>query len=546
MLTLSADGRLLDLPNDISITLKFASPIFNTIGDYSYPFKLPATPRNIEILGYKHRIESASDPFAVFDAIMEWNGTIIVQGTLSILVAQSDVYEACLYMDKGDFFYRKKIMTLQDVDFGSMAWTGETLKINYFNDCRNYVYPERNFCFPQILNKSYYDTMPDDPFSQSFNYYYYGALNYFLEDVDRTILVPMLYFRYVLELVFKKLDYQLDDSFFATDPEFNSLAIYNNVDANCALAGLFNYDVKNVFMNYHTPRMGVNDFLIGIETFFNLRFFVNNITKTVKLVSVDKIVKSCQAIDFSSNVSSIYTQIGTPVNGFHLKMNMETDDQAWTQALEGQSLILDAIKGSVNNITDLPLWPASPNNEIRFVRSEGAYYIMSSRAWTAIFLNASTATLHSEFIHSESDKTVETKFSTLMNVATTPYDCIIGSSQSAWATVGPKLFFVKLHEWNEVPPEDDRVFASNFSASHSLFYSGENGLYLKHFKAFFDFQMASKQVKIIKQMTLLELNQLDFSNKYAIDGNKYLLSEVQVTITNQGFKPATIVAYTCL
>ena len=46
-------------------------------------------------------------------------------------------------------------------------------------------------------------------------------------------------------------------------------------------------------------------------------------------------------------------------------------------------------------------------------------------------------------------------------------------------------------------------------------------------------------------MTLLELNQLDFSKKYAIGGNKYLLSEVQVTITNKGIKPATILAYTC-
>jgi hypothetical protein len=58
--------------------------------------------------------------------------------------------------------------------------------------------------------------------------------------------------------------------------------------------------------------------------------------------------------------------------------------------------------------------------------------------------------------------------------------------------------------------------------------------------------MNSKQVKITRQMTMLELNTLDFTRKYKINGNHYLLSELQATITNAGIKPASITAFSCL
>ena len=546
MLALFVNDKALDISGEISITLKFSSPVFNQIGDYTYPFKLPATPLNISILGYKHRIENSNNPWEVFNAILQWNGVIILKGTLRILNAQADLYEATLFMDKGDFVYRRKTMTLQDVDFGGYTWPSEGQRLDYFNNCRNINYPLRDFALPMILDKTYYEELPEDPMLYYMNYYHWNNLQILFQGIYRAIFVPMLYLRVVIDRTFKKLDYVLEDSFFAMDPEFNALALFNSVDANSDITGPFNYPTNTIVYNYHVPRMSMNDFLSGLESYFNIRFFVNNITRTVKLVSVDKIVKSAEYVEFSSNVNSIYTLIGDPIKGYRLKMNMETDDEIWPQILVSQSQILDGIKDAVETFADLPVWPAAPCFEIRYVRSEGIYYIMStSYTWTQCFLNEETFALHSEFVHHESDKTVETRFSTLMNDWVEPKMGVIGTAQTAWNTISPKLFFVKFFPRTGGGVDDERVYASNFSASHSLFYNGANGLYVKHFKAFFEMMMSAKQVKIIKQMTLLELNQLDFSKKYAIGGNKYLLSEVQVTITNKGIKPATILAYTC-
>ncbi len=546
MLSLIVNDKQLDVSNDISITLKFSSPVFNEIGDYTYPFKLPATALNVSILGYKHRVENSLDPFQVFEAILQWNGVVILKGTLRILNAQSDLYEATLYMDKGDFVYRRKNWTLQDVDYGALSWETESERLSWMNDIRNQYYPQKPFCFPMIKNLTYFEELPEEPMLQYLNYYHWNNLQSLFNGVDRAVFVPMLYLRHVLTLVFMKLDYALDDSFFAMDPEFNALTLYNNVDANGTLTGLFNYDPTKIFNNYHVPRMTMNDFFTALENFFNIRFFVNNITRIVKLISVDAIIKSTDAIPFSSNVGSIITQIGTQIKGYHLKMNMETDDEYWTQMVASQSQILDGIKAAVETFADLPIWPASPNGEIRYVKSEGVYYILWDRAWTIIYLSSSTVAFHSEFIHRESDKSIETKFSTLMDNGTSPFDCAVGSSQSAWQETAPKLFFAKFHPRTGGGIDDERMFASNFSDNHSLFYNGPNGLFEKHFHAFFDYMMSAKIMKIPKQMTLVELNQLDFSRKYEINGNNYLLSEVQVTITNKGIQPATILAYTSL
>lgn len=544
MLALIVNETALHLSNDLSITLKFSSPIFNAIGDYTYPFKLPATPLNVSILGYKHRIENSNNQFQVFNAVLEYNGVVILKGTLRILNAQSDFYEATLYMDKGDFVYQKKYLTLQDIDFGEMAWATEISRMDYFNACKNYIYPDRDFSMPQILNKSYYDGLPADPVNYYFNYYLTGTMYYFSNIDPRTTLVPMLYLRFVLTKAFEKFEYQLDDTFFATDPEFNSLCIYNNVDANSTVSGPFLYDKLKVLMNYHLPRMTLNDFIGGLETFFNIRFFVNNITKTVKLVSVDKIVKSTDTVAFSGNVASIYTQIGEPINGFHLKMNMDTDDEFWVSMKGQEDQIISSLKDAVQNISDLPVWPACMSGDIRWVKNENLYYFNYNKVWVTIS-NLNSLSLYSEFVHHQDDKAIDTHFSTLMNQTNTPFDCAIGNSRTSWLGTSPKLFFVKLHEYSGYGQNDERVYASNFSASHSLFYNGNNGLYKKQFKAFFDFYMTSKQVKIIKSISLYELNQVDFSKKYDINGNNYLLSEIQVTVSHKGIKPATIIAYTC-
>ena len=273
MLALKIGDQSLDLNHDISITLKYASPIFNTIGDYTYPFKIPVTVRNVSILGFKHRIENTQSPYREYDAALEMNGVLLLRGKLRILKADASVYEATLFMDKGDFHYRTKNLSLQDIDFGELTFATEELKMDYINSCTGKVYPERNICFPQVLNESYYPEPPEIASLHYFNFYSGGNLYYFADSETRSILVPMLYLRFVLKKVFEHIGYTLDDSFFTSDPAYNSMVLFNAVDCNTLVSGYFSYSKLKLLLNYHLPVMKISDFLSQLELFFQHPFF---------------------------------------------------------------------------------------------------------------------------------------------------------------------------------------------------------------------------------------------------------------------------------
>ena len=148
--------------------------------------------------------------------------------------------------------------------------------------------------------------------------------------------------------------------------------------------------------------------------------------------------------------------------------------------------------------------------------------------------------MYSQWIYKNKDQSIETKFSTMIDDGITPYNCVVGNSREAWKEVSPKLFFV---HYQDNGYGDETVHARCFTPTNNLFYGGQFGLLNKHYKAYLDFRMSSKSVKIIKQMTLMDLKTLDFSLKYMVNGVKYLLSDVQVSISNSGIKPATIKAY---
>ncbi len=546
MLSLKIAGRPVDLPDDFSFTMNLKSPIFGEVGSYSYPFRIPNTPRNAILMGFRHRVENTTDVYKEDEGVFMWNGLNLFQGTVKLKTLNSKSFEGSIFEGEGDFYYSRKYLSLQDVDFGEMVFAGETLKMDYINDCKNRVYPERIVTFPMILNKSYFEKLPPEPVLEYFNYYNGSLIYYFTpsaEPYDRSVIVPMLYLRYILDKIFDHLGFVFDDSFFTSDSDYNSLALFNSVDCNTGETGYFEYDKLRLLFNYHLPRMTINDFFLGLETFFNIRFFVNNTTKVVKLKSVDTIVKETDYIEFSQQVISKSTEPEELITGFHLKMEMETDDEFYVASNEAQQTLLTNIKSSVQSVSDLMPWPASDVFDTRFVFDENNYYILnSSKVWVAVTEMYWTWNLFSEWIYKNNDQSIETKFSTLKDDGVTPYNSLIGNAMTEWKKVTPKLFFT---HYQDNGYGDQKQVGRCFTPTNNLFYGGQYGLMNKQYKAYLDFRMSTKLVKINKQMSYLELKEFDFSRKYMINGVKYLVKSIQVTLKKDRIMPALLECYPC-
>lgn len=549
MLSIKIDGQPVDLQNDFSVTLNLKSPIFSDVGSYSYPFTIPCTTRNKIAFGFRHRVANTNSIYHEFEGEYLWNGKSLFFGTIKLKAANTEVFEGYLMEGKGDFNYKRKHDTLQNIDFGSMGFTNENDAIVYVRGCKGKIYPERNVCFPQIYNETYFEEAPTDPDLLWFNKHD-GAGNISLVNGhgNRYVIVPMLFLRYVLQKIFEKFQYQLEDDFFSANPDFNSCVLYNSVDCNGPLEGetgtYFRYTINKLYFNYHVPRMSINDFFSSIEKFFNIRLFVNNTLRTVRIVSVDNIMKSNDFVDFSNNIVSISTELTDKIEGFHFKMDLDGDDPVFDGLNTGDEDRIKRFKNPVQLFSDLPTWPSCDRDEIRFVVERDEFYSFCLGgevyyAWRP--LDFTEFITYTQFVYKNIvGNSIATKFSTLNDLGKNAAD--VGNKRANWKDIAPRIFFINsIIEGGNVVSE----MALSHTPGMSLFYNGDKGLFAKNYNAYCNFMLKTKLVKIVKLMSYTELSTFDFSKKYMINGIMYLVSSIQVTIKRDRIMPAKLECYPC-
>lgn len=542
MLRLKIAGQYVDLPNDFSFTMNMKSPIFNEVGSYSYPYRIPASPRNTIILDFSHRVEGTADPYKDRPSVFEWKGLTLFSGTSRLKSMSSKGYEGAVLDGSGDFNYQIKNNWLQQYNFGEQVFASEAEAMTWINACRDKVYPERPCAFPEIYNDNYFEDGESAPEMLSYNFY--SRLNNNINQLSqtglRTPIVPMLYFRYVLEKLFEGMGYTMDDSFFSTYPSFNKLVMYNSVSCNNIEEGLFPYWITHLYYNYHVPRIKLSEFFTGIENFFNVRFIPNQTTRTIRIVPLKNVLENGVYTDFSKNVISVSTEVEDQIKGFKLKMELDGDDSAFDRQNEFEEQFVQSFKGAVDRLTELPPWPNADPLEIRYVIETGKYYKMLNKSW--IQLDSGTFNLYTIYLYGDFSQDLTTKFSTLIMGGPTPSTCWCQNKQINYTEIAPRIFFTQYGYFG------DQLYLRgyNYDADFgSLFYKGDTGLFEKHFLPWLSWKMSTKMVKIQRQMTFHELVSFDFEKKIMVRGIKMLVKSLQVTIKKDRIMPATLECYTC-
>jgi hypothetical protein len=541
MLAFKLDNKFVDLPNDFSVTMNLKSPIFGDVGSYSYPFKIPASPRNDIILNFGRKVENTTDPYLIRQGEFTWNGLGLFSGTSKLKLLSKAGYEGTLFEGEGDFRYRRKNLSMQQVDLGELTFADEIARLRYIAGCSEKFYPDRNIAFPMIWNPNYFDPVTTIDDLKWLNYYQDGVINMTASGpiLDRIVIIPMLFLRFVLVKIFEKLGYILDDSFFATDNDFNSCLIYNSVDCNEDISGVFTYPLDKILLNYHMPRVTLNEFFVGLEDFFNIRLFVNNRTKTVRIISIDDIIKNLSYQPFPNKVISISTELEDKVSGFSLSMEIDSDDSNIQWLGNFDNARIENIKDAVQDFSDLPVWPAADEDETRYVINDQNFYRMTSGAWVLFDIN-SIITYTKYLYKMTGGEEINTKVSTLSDYGSDYVEC--SNKRDNWKANPMRLFFLKT-------VMDEGFFYSmagnSYTATRSLFYYGAKGLFNRQYRSFLDFRISTKLVRITIQLGYIDLVDFDFSRKYMFNGIKYLVKSLQVTIKRDRIMPAVLECYPC-
>ena len=533
MLSIQIADQPLDLSDDFAVSLNLKSPLFNDVGDYSFPFKVPSTARNMSILGWKNRIASTRSIYETYQGSIRWNGMVLYTGQIKVKTASNKTFEGTLYINKGNFNYEVKDLILNRLDFGMKNFASDDQGMDYFNWSLTHFYPECDFSMPEITNLDFWDPQATNPELQAYNQIFAdGKLHKVTTDGQhRTILVPFLYLKFVLNKLAENFGYRLQDEFFTSSVELSRLVIYHSVNISEVLFGL-----QQVYYFRFLPNVKVSEFIGGLEKWFNCSFLVDSRQRVVRIVSNKEVLLRSEVVEFSRNVLSITQEIPEQITGFRFLLGPDSGDKVYQGQLEQEKGITDFIKGSVQSFSDIPPYPFTWLGDI--------YYIVDTNSWWQLGVNGISFLI--EWQQLPNGPSLTDKFFYKWGDDKNKYETIFSSLSDKGGVVScgnlgadnqkdtPRLFWVGMFGWFGTPLMlRGLAYDSNFS----LRYTGPNGLFNLYWKDWVNWIMNDrKSVKIEKQMDFIELKDLDFTKRYRINGINYLISEISVTLNKSSIK----------
>lgn len=396
MVRIEINNEALDLPAAFTLDVEVTNPIFNETGTQSLPATVPATPRNLRLLGFPTRLDASADPRQTARKCMVISGTLARSGTVNIVSASvkegitlnigfdnSVAYEAWQNRKLSDLSGLPEIK-LYDRDIRDDV-VHETMTRIYAGDYGHGEY-EDLAVFPVVLAKP---KVSEDEFGQV--HYAYEMLNApHLESMQQPqkvwrmigneyteVNVPLNYglspfvrvWR-VIELIFADLGVVLSSNPFKESLELSRLVVLNNA-ADACVTGTIRY--KELL-----PDVTVTQFLNALWVRFGLVYAVDSDVRTVRLELLSEILAKTPVAEWGDRMA------GYPMVNFeeprYLKLSAKT-------SLEGAAPACERFEDFMKGLT-----------------LDGLYYGREIVKWK---LNADTGDFDSEWPTYEDDPEVD-------------------------------------------------------------------------------------------------------------------------------------------
>lgn len=357
------------VPFSGSISLKFANPLFNDIGSYSFPISFPARiPVIQKAFGYPDKREAEIKPYI--------EGRIKTQfcdllGSWGVNEAGDNI-NTYFKPGSGDFFSLIKDKLLSDIDFGGVKWPiGEGAPWMYIfahlNTKMDVSYPDSDYAVYCAYMPNAVDI--ENPFDVKF-----------INKVFQTIVDPLefddtckntsiyLFAGTVIDYLFSNHGYRVEENIFRKDPDFKKLTIFNTFNLRAPNSNEYSGQARIDYKDL-VPHLTCGDFLKAIRDRFNIGFFINEQQKSVRIKSFDSII-----ID-SVRYAVCGTRPKAPViennrlSGINFPLNAPDDwsNHSFKSADELKNPII------VNKYRDI-LPETRTAGDLIFVQSESAYY----------------------------------------------------------------------------------------------------------------------------------------------------------------------------
>jgi len=564
------------LNENSSINITEESPVFekDTIpGGFSFPFELPASPRNNRILSHPGRIQSAFQggfnlPFQLY-----LDGRLIGTGTATIQKATELSFSAFLQVGTGDFAGKTDGKKLSDVDFGGeRTWEFKP----------EFTFPDDDFALFPIYNENFMDdTQYKDGWKTNKYRLNSHELGTWFTGVNSIMaLSPFPFLGYVVNRIFNHFGFVLKENVLTTDPDLKQLVIYNNHDSATFTTTVTTKSkvimsnrtgvwapltvvtkVTTITRSFDTwdlkdflPDILIKDFILAIRTLFNLAITIDN-QGFASIVKRKDLVTSGKSVPLNAKAMGMpLVTISDNTGGVKLHWEHDENDLLFSEGFKDIYTDPKLLRPSVDTIDELTLVDATIN-EIRLVTSYGLYYQYAGEevdgvteySWK-VFSND-----FQDFIIGDNPEEYTALASTLpmIHYQRSIGGPIIRCPQAAQLSSSiirsePKPCSLRFLFYRGMVADStgtlypygssdafDRVGDTLQNANLSLKWQGETGLYNQLWK---DYLTWWKKRKVVT-WTITDPSLLNFFTVYEIDNNHYILKNRSISLQYEGVQP---------
>ena len=558
MLEIRKGNDKLDL-GKYSVNIELKSPLFNDEGSFSYPFTLPPTAKNKQLLNYPARVNNfITTNYGLWDIYI--NGMFWKKAGLVVTESNRDFIKIYLALDEGDMRTRMKDTKISDVDLG-----GKRFVSSYSSGSANGVfglayenlYPDQDFTLFPVQNFHFYKgSNYDEEFNPTI-----GVVNIYDEsakmNVDNNTFIPFVYFNYLVKRIFSHLDHSFKFNFFESVDEFLQMVIYNTVATNTYSESGGTYDIikdNNFDLANHLPGVTIKEFFNIIEKTFSVFLFRDLFTNEVSLVRFQDILQNDKVNEITLPYRIVKLEPKS-WDGYALEWNHDSGDNQHDGGLHGidpKSIDISKYTFRGNRADGVGLAGTGILNDCYFLENTNRYavkeYIYSGGSW-GLNWNTSKANAYCDFIEGNGKLKIN------------PGSSLVGWLALQEGNINKAPFkynnfdvrFMLFRGMIEQNSPGGGTFLKPFGTAYSSYdgnewdyglqWHGSGGIYEHFWKYVIEFHRNKRRVELKMPADLTFLKNLNFQEKYRIANANWLLDSVKIQVSNDKISPAEVTAW---
>ena len=480
----------LDLPEDFSLTIERTNPLLSDEGDRSIPVTLPATPKNLAILGHKERIDRAYRYTNKADAILQV-GPVQKRGQLVIdSVQRHGGIDAVFAIDNSDLYVSSKEKSLKEIlADDTYTWGSVEASMDVMQDCLDGDETYDYRVFPVGVS-SYEDDgvtvyqVNNDKDSQG-NIVWQARMVH-EGGIDMAVpdgygVTPFLKLHVLISKIFTTLGYTVTENCFddhtASTPLLSRLTILHNCSDCLCAAGTVTLHVADM-----VPSCTLSEFLGWLLAKFHAATVIDSQAKTVRVVMMEQCVNTT-------------LQNATPVDGLVVddpKMGLSTTKRIVltpTNSIEGTEPAAESFDELVakyggyvaaNEVQFQSLTTSSPafTDCLVLRKSTGVFYLITYDINTGNRTLEKLGTNHFAYDRHNSDETEEFSQMDVMPLML----CGVKAKTDVMPYIGDRLHY---HTYVKEDPDEEKsdeqpiiVVQAKYSSSFANVVTGTTQRYI--------------------------------------------------------------------